>query len=123
MHKRKCKIIDVSNNKIIDVSNNNKIEQLEKKNKVLEETINEMKEQFVLILKEKNYHNTLQKQPSINNQLINLIVDKTNTIQELKTKIDKNKTNNDSLIEINNNTQLKQNQTLKLNDIIIISSR
>jgi hypothetical protein len=92
-HKKKCKEI-----------NNNKIEQLEGKNKIkqLEATIKELKEQ-----------------PSINNQLINLIVDKTNTIEELKTKIDENKTDNNSLIEINNNLQLIH--TLKLNNIDVIS--
>jgi hypothetical protein len=74
---------------------------VDKTNTVLKETITELK-----------------KQPSINNQLINLIVDKTNTIEELKTKIDENKTN--SQIEINNNIQPKQ-QTLKLNDIVVIS--
>ena len=58
----------------------------------------------------------------INNQLINLIVNKTNTIEELKTKIDENKIDNNSQIEINNNTQLKQKQqTLKLNDVVVIS--
>ena len=113
-HEKKC---------VIQLEENNKIKEENNKIKELEETINELKKQVSTILQEKGkiHHKTLQKQPSINNQLINLIVDKTNTIQELKTKIDKNKTNNDSLIEINNNTQLKQNQTLKLNDIIIIS--
>ncbi len=74
-----------------------------KTNTVLKETITELK-----------------KQPSINNQLINLIVDKTNTIEELKTKIDENKTDNNSLIEVNNNIQPKH-QTLKLNDVVVIS--
>jgi hypothetical protein len=49
----------------------------------------------VKIKKENNIE--LLKNDNINNQLINLIVDKTKTIEELKTKI-----NNDSLIEINN---------------------
>ena len=61
-HNKTCKLIN--NNKI------NKIEQLEEKNKELENTINEMKKQFSLILKEKGkmHHKTLQK---INNQLNN----------------------------------------------------
>jgi hypothetical protein len=73
-----------------------------------------MKEQVTLTSQDK----ILQKQPSINNQLINLIVDKTNIIQELKTKIDENN-NSNSLIELNN-TQVKQ-QSLKLNDVVVIS--
>ncbi len=94
-HEKKCTVNNNNNNN----NNNNKIEQLEEKNKILKETINELK-----------------TQPSINNQLINLIVNKTNTIEELKTKIDENKTNNKSLIEINN-TQL----IIKLNDIDVIA--
>ena len=81
IHKKKCKqdnILVVNDNKIPTIDNNkipiidnNKIEQLEEKNKVLEETINELKEQFALILKEKGkiHHKTLQK---INNQLNNI---------------------------------------------------
>lgn len=58
-HEKTCKHLDT-----------NKIDQLEEKNKKLEETINEMKEQFALIIKEKGkiHHKTLQK---INNQLNN----------------------------------------------------
>ena len=69
-HEQKCKIKEVNDNKI-PIIDNNKIEQLEEKNKVLEETINELKEQFALILKEKGkiHHKTLQK---INNQLNNI---------------------------------------------------
>ena len=69
-HEQKCKMKVVDNNKIPTIDNN-KIEQLEEKNKVLEETINELKEQFALILKEKGkiHHKTLQK---INNQLNNI---------------------------------------------------
>ncbi len=60
-HKKTCKII---NNKI------NTFEQLEEKNKELENTINEIKKQVSLIIKEKGkiHHKTLQK---INNQLNN----------------------------------------------------
>ena len=56
-HEQKCKI--------------NKIDELEEKNKELENTINEMKKQFSLIIKEKGkiHHKTLQK---INNQLNNI---------------------------------------------------
>ena len=67
-------------------------------------------------LAEINKEIELAKLTPINNQLINLIVDKTNIIEELKTKIDENKTDNNSLIEI----QPKQ-QTLKLNDVVVIS--
>jgi len=61
-HKKTCKMIN--NNTI------NKIDQLEEKNKKLENTINEIKKQFSLIIKEKGkmHHKTLQK---INNQLNN----------------------------------------------------
>ena len=64
-HKKTCKMIN-NNNTII------KIDQLEEKNKELENTINEMKKQFSLIIKEKGkmHHKTLQK---INNQLNNNI--------------------------------------------------
>jgi len=57
-HKKTCQI------KI----NNNKIDELEEKNKKLEETINKLKNQVSLIIKEKGkiHHKTLQK---INNQL------------------------------------------------------
>jgi len=57
-------------NKTCKLVNNNKIEQLEEKNKELENTIKEIKKQFSLILKEKGkmHHKTLQK---INNQLNN----------------------------------------------------
>ncbi len=82
------------NNKIKQLEENNKINQLEEKNKVLEETIKELK-----------------NQPSINNQLINLLVDKTKTIDDLKTKINENKPNNN----------IQPIQTLKLNNIDIIS--
>ena len=70
-HKKTCKL---SNNKKI-----NKIDQLEEKNKELENTINEMKKQFSLILKEKGkmHHKTLQK---INNQLNNTINNSNNNI-------------------------------------------
>ena len=47
---------------------------------------------------------------------INLIVNKTNTIEELKTKIDENKNINNSLIEINNIQPI-----LKLNDVNVIA--
>jgi len=66
-HKKICKLID-----------NDKIEELEKKiikydekNKELENTINEMKKQVSILLKEKGkiHHKTLQK---INNQLNNI---------------------------------------------------
>ena len=65
-HKKICKL--ANNNKI------NKIDQLEEKNKELEtlkNTINELKNQVSLILKEKGkiHHKTLQK---INNQLNNI---------------------------------------------------
>jgi hypothetical protein len=70
-HNKTCKLI--SNNKI------NKIEQLEEKNKELENTIKEIKKQFSLILKEKGkiHHKTLQK---INNQLNNTINNSNNNI-------------------------------------------
>ncbi len=60
-HKKKC-----------TVNNDNKIEQLEEKNKILEDTINELKKQVSSILQEKGkiHHKTLQK---INNQLTNNI--------------------------------------------------
>ena len=113
-HEKTCKGKDLNNNKLLQLEgknkileetikdlniNNNKIEQLEEKNKLLEETINELK-----------------IQPSINNQLIKLLVDK--TFDELKIKIDENKPNNDSVIKINN---IQPTHTLKLNDIDIIS--
>jgi len=114
-HEKTCKIKDL---------NNNKIEQLEGKNKILEETIKDLNNNKIEKLEEKNkvFKKTIKKlknKPSINNQLMNLILDKTKTIDELKTKIDENKTDNNSLIEINN-IQLKE-QTLKLNDVIVIS--
>jgi hypothetical protein len=108
-HEKTCKLKDQNNNKIEQLEeknkvleetikvlniNNNKIEQLEEKNKVLEETIKELK-----------------RQPSINNQLINLLVDKTKTIDDLKTKIDENKHNNN----------IQPIQILKLNNIDVIS--
>ncbi len=60
-HEKKC-----------TVNNDNKIEQLEEKNKILEDTINELKKQVSSILQEKGkiHHKTLQK---INNQLTNNI--------------------------------------------------
>jgi hypothetical protein len=79
-------------NKIKQLEEKNKIKQLEEKNKLLEETIKELK-----------------TQPSINNQLINLLVDKTKTIDDLKTKIDDNP-----------NNKIQPTQILKLNDIDII---
>ena len=59
MHKKKCTL-----------KNDDKIEQLEEKNKILEDTINELKKQVSSILQEKGkiHHKTLQK---INNQLTN----------------------------------------------------
>jgi len=65
-HEQKCKQIETT-----------KINQLEKKNKELENTINEMKKQFSLIIKEKGkiHHKTLQK---INNQLNNNINNNSN---------------------------------------------
>jgi hypothetical protein len=115
-HEQKCKI---------KKENNNKIEQLEEKNKILEETIKDLNINKIDKLEEKNkvFKKTIKKlktQPYINNQLMNLIVDKTKTIDELKTKIDENKPNNNSLIEIINNIQIKY-QPLKLNDVIVIS--
>ena len=92
-HKKKCTVT----NKIDDLKEKNKIKQLE-------ETIKELK-----------------TQPLINNQLINLIVDKTNIIEELKNKIDETKSNNNLPIKINNNIQLQQYKTLKLNNVNIIS--
>jgi hypothetical protein len=70
-HEKTCKMKDIKDDNKIPIVDNNKIEQLEEKNKVLEETINELKEQFALILKEKGkiHHKTLQK---INNQLNNI---------------------------------------------------
>ena len=58
-HEKKC-----------TVNNDNKIEKLEEKNKILEDTINELKKQVSTILDEKGkiHHKTLQK---INNQLTN----------------------------------------------------
>jgi hypothetical protein len=52
------------------VKNDDKIEQLEEKNKILEDTINELKKQVSTILQEKGkiHHKTLQK---INNKLTN----------------------------------------------------
>jgi len=60
-HEKACKIKE-----------NNKIEQLEEKNKKLENTVNELKSQVAEILKEKGkiHHKTLQK---INKQLNNNI--------------------------------------------------
>ena len=53
IHKKKCKPIE----------NFNKINELEEKNKELEQIINELKNQVSLIIKEKGkiYHKTLQK--------------------------------------------------------------
>jgi hypothetical protein len=111
-HEQKCKII---------------FEEKEQKKQLFEikiAKINKKKEIKLAIINEKiklaeiNKELELAKIIPINNQLINLIVDKTNIIEELKTKIDENKTN--SIIEINNNIQPKQ-QTLKLNDVIVIS--
>jgi hypothetical protein len=120
-HEKTCKIKKENDNKIQKLeetinklkkeNDNNKLKKDNKLNKDNNNKIQQLEETI----------NKLKNEPSINNQLINLIVDKTNTIEELKTKIDENKTNNNSLIEINNNTQLKQNQTLKLNDVIVIS--
>ena len=61
-----------SHEKKCTFNNDNKIEQLEEKNKILEETINELKKQVSSILQEKGkiHHKTLQK---INNQLTNNI--------------------------------------------------
>jgi hypothetical protein len=83
-HEKKCKIKENNDNK------------LEEKNKIkqLEETIKDLK-----------------TYPSINNQLINLIVDKTKTIEELITKIDENKTDN--------NLQSNHHHILKLNNVIM----
>ena len=100
-HEQKCKIM---------------FDEKEKKNNEIK--IAEINKEIKLA--EINKEIELAKLIPINNQLINLIVDKTNTIQELKTKIDENKSNNNSLIEINNNIQSKQ-QSLKLNDVVVIS--
>jgi len=66
-HKKKCKLIE--NDKIDKLEK--KIIKYDEKNKELENTINEMKKQFSLIIKEKGkvHHKTLQK---INNQLNNI---------------------------------------------------
>jgi hypothetical protein len=82
-HEKTCKHLDT-----------NKIDQLEEKNKELEETINEMKEQFALIIKEKGkiHHKTLQK---INNQLNN----NNNNVN--------NNINNGKIINNINNTYVK----------------
>ncbi len=98
-HEQKCKVIfeekekQINKIKIAEINSNEKI-KLAEINKEIE----------------------LAKIIPINNQLINLIVEKTNTIQELKTIIDENKINNNISVEI----QQKQ-QTLKLNDVIVIS--
>ena len=134
-HEQKCKNIKQNNLELDKIKKETKQKQIElllkkEETKILKEEIlqkkisinnqliNSIVDKTNTILKETI--NELKKQPSINNQLINLIVDKTNTIQELKTKIDENKTDNNSLTEINNNIQLKE-QTLKLNDVVVIS--
>jgi len=122
-HHQKCKIIFEEKEKKCKII----FEEKEQKKQLFEikiAKINKKKEIKLAKINEKiklaeiNKELELAKIIPINNQLINLIVDKTNTIEELKTKIDENKTN--SLIEINNNIQPKQ-QTLKLNDVIVIS--
>ena len=108
-HEQKCKVIFEEKNKEKQI-NEIKIAEINSNEKIKLAEINSNKEI------------ELAKIIPLNNQLINLIVDKTNIIEELKTKIDENKTNNDSLIEINNNLQLKpKQQTLKLNDVVVIS--
>ena len=101
-HKKTCKMIN-NNNTII------KIDQLEEKNKELENTINEMKKQFSLIIKEKGkmHHKTLQK---INNQLNNNINNSSNN------NINNGKIINNTFVKfgdleyqkILNNNQIKQ---------------
>jgi hypothetical protein len=113
--------IIINNTKEYKCKNCNKIFKMRQYRWKHEKTCKIKKENDNKIQELEESINKLKNEPSINNQLINLIVDKTNTIEELKTKIDENKTNNNSLIEINNNTQLKQNQTLKFNDVIVIS--
>jgi hypothetical protein len=79
----------------------NKIEQLKNKIYALESKIN----------------NTSTINNPINNQLINLIVDKANTIEELQTKIENTENIiNNNLIETN-----KIPTTLNLNNVIIVS--
>jgi len=102
-HEQKCQIIF------------NKKEQEKQINEIKIAEINKE-----IKLAEINKEIELAKLTPINNQLINLIVDKTNIIEDLKTKIDENKSNNNSLIEINNNIHSKQ-QSLKLNDVVVIS--
>ncbi len=111
-HQQKCKIIFEEKEQKKQLFEF-KIAKINKKKEIKLAKINGK-----IKLAEINKELKLAKIIPINNQLINLIVDKTNTIEELKTKIDENKTN--SLIEINNNIQPKQ-QTLKLNDVIVIS--
>jgi hypothetical protein len=87
------------------ICKNNKIITLEKEN-------TELKNKIIPI---QQINNTEQHIP-INNQLINIIVDKTNTINKLITKIDENK-----LKDINSNNIIPNDSAITLNNVIITS--
>jgi hypothetical protein len=110
-HEQKCKIIFEENNNKTKLENKNLKNEIKQFKILLQDTINKKLE--INLLKETN--KVLNNNIPINNQLINIIVDKTNIIEELK--------NNKKEI-INNNTIINNDNIinkLTLNNIIIES--
>uniref|UniRef100_A0A6C0D9Y7 KilA-N domain-containing protein n=1 Tax=viral metagenome TaxID=1070528 RepID=A0A6C0D9Y7_9ZZZZ len=114
IHKKKCNKIE-----------NNKIQILEEQNKQFAQTINELKAQVAMILKDdeqnklkelnkliKQFENQLINTP-INNNLIDIISNKNKKIEELM--------NNQELDKLKTNQQSISQQSLILNNIVITS--
>ena len=116
MHKQKCKENNnhIELNKLKEHNDNIELNKLKEKNKEKElEIILKKQEEKILELKMKlDYQNE-----SINKNLINMIVNKTKAIGDLKTKINTIEENKDNqIVEIK-----KELPTLNLNNVIIVS--
>jgi len=98
-HEKKCK---------------EKINVLTELKQVKEENIKVKKENEELKNNQIVPVNNIDNSELLNNQLINIIVDKTKTIEELQNKIDVKEEN--KLVEVK-----KYNPTLNLNDVVIVS--
>jgi hypothetical protein len=130
--KNKDQIITINKNDIDNLKNDNKDKEIKllKKELELKNEIIKIEKEFIDILNKKlnlkidKCENELYKikissesnKTDINNQLIDLIVDKTNTIHDLKNKIDENKN-----VEIKQEEIITKKTTLTLNDVVIIS--
>ena len=118
LHKKKCTVEYSNINKQIEDTNKKKIEL-----EIIKENNIRLKEESkILQLKLKlDRSNEINHIQPINNQLINIIVDKNKTIEELTTKINYN-VNNESIIDNKIlGKPLIEFHKLTLNDVIIIS--